>query len=52
MTQEELSVRTGLTEQSIRRIIGEYQPITYEIAARLELVTGVAASFPNNLEMQ
>ncbi len=52
MTQEELSARTGLTEQSIIRIIGEDQPIMYELAARLELVTGVAASFLNNLEMQ
>ncbi len=50
MTQTELSVRTGLTIQSISRILSGTQPITYETANLLELVTGVSATFWNNLE--
>ncbi|MCG8614659.1 MAG: helix-turn-helix domain-containing protein [Desulfobacterales bacterium] len=50
MTQKELSLRTGLTVQSINRIYKGEQPILYETANRLELVTGVPARFWNNLE--
>ena len=50
MTQKELAVRTGLTEQTIIRIFKGEQPITYETANKLELVTGVPARFWNNLE--
>lgn len=52
MSQKELAVRTGLTVQSLIRIFKGQQPITYETANRLELVTGVPASFWNNLEAQ
>ncbi|HNW83302.1 MAG TPA: HigA family addiction module antitoxin [bacterium] len=50
MTQKELATRTGLTEQTIIRIFKGDQPITYETANKLELVTGVPARFWNNLE--
>jgi len=52
MTQRELVIRTGLSVQSINRIIKNAQPITYETANRLELATGVSAKFWNNLEAQ
>jgi len=50
MTQKELAIRTGLTEQTIIRIFKGEQPITYETANKLELVTGVPSRFWNNLE--
>ena len=52
MTQKELATRTGLTQQSLNRIFKGEQPITYETANSLDLVTGVEASFWNNLEAQ
>jgi len=52
MTQKELAIRTGLTEQTLIRIFKGEQPISYETANRLELVSGVSASFWNNLEAQ
>lgn len=52
MTRKELSIRTGLTEQSIIRILKGDQPITFETANKLEMVTGVSARFWNDLEMK
>ncbi len=52
MTQVELAKRTGLTEQSINRIIKGSQPLTFETASKLELATGVPSRFWNNLEAQ
>ncbi len=52
MTQKELALRTDLTEQSLVRIIKGEQPISYETANRLELVTRVPARLWNNLEAQ
>lgn len=52
MSQKELARRTGLTEQSLIRILRGEQPISYETANRLELTTGVPARFWNNLEAQ
>jgi addiction module HigA family antidote len=52
MTQKELAVRTGLTEQTLTRIFKGNQPISYETANRLELVTQVLAGMWNNLEAQ
>lgn len=52
MTQRELADRTGLTVQTLNRIFKGEQPITYETANRLELVTGSPAAFWNNLEAQ
>ncbi len=50
MNQTELAVRTGLTVQTLIRVFNGDQPITYETANRLELVTGVPARMWNNLE--
>ena len=52
MTQRELAVRTGLTAQTLNRIFKGEQPITYETANKLELVTGTPAALWNNLEAQ
>lgn len=52
MTQQELAERTGLTVQTLNRIVKGEQPITYETANKLEYVTGYPASFWNNLEAQ
>ncbi len=52
MTQKELAKRTGLTVQSLNRIFKGEQPINYETAGKLELVTGVPARFWNDLEAQ
>lgn len=52
MTQRDLANRTGLTVQTLNRIFKGEQPITYETANRLELVTGTPAAFWNNLEAQ
>lgn len=51
MSQKELATRTGLTEQTIIRILKGEQPITFDTANKLELVTGVPARFWNNYEM-
>ena len=50
MSQKELSKRTGLTVQSLNRIIKGEQPITYDTANIFELVTNVPAKMWNNLE--
>lgn len=52
MTQKELATRTGLTEQTIIRILKGALPITFETANSLEIVTGIPARMWNNLEMQ
>ncbi len=49
-TQKDLADRTELTVQSLNRIFKGEQPISFETACRLELVTGVPARFWNNLE--
>lgn len=50
MSQRELATRTGLTVQTLNRIFKGEQPITFETANRLELVTGTPAALWNNLE--
>jgi len=50
MTLRDFAARTGLTVQSIIRIINGTQPITPDTANRFELVTGTPASLWNNLE--
>ncbi|WP_027179790.1 helix-turn-helix domain-containing protein [Maridesulfovibrio bastinii] len=50
MSQKDFALRLGMTVQSLNRIIKDRQPITYETANKLELVTGVAAGFWNKLE--
>ncbi|MBI9094880.1 MAG: helix-turn-helix domain-containing protein [Sphaerochaeta sp.] len=51
MTQKELAIRTGLTEQTIVRILKSEQPITFETANKLEMVTNVPARLWNTMEM-
>lgn len=50
MTQKELATRTGLSVVTLNRIFKGEQPISYETANKLELVTGTPAAFWNNLE--
>ena len=52
MTQRQLAARTGLTVQTVVRIIKGEQPITYTTANLLELATGVPARLWNSLEAQ
>ncbi len=52
MTPNELSTRTGLTIQTLNRILRGEQSIANETANRLELTTGVSARMWNNLESQ
>ena len=52
MSQQELAKRLDLTVQTLNRIFKGEQPITYETANRLEMVTGTPARVWNNLEMQ
>ena len=52
MTQRQLAARTGLTVQTVVRIIKGEQPITYTTANLLELATAVPARLWNNLEAQ
>lgn len=52
MTQKKLSIRTDLTVQSIIRNFKGEQPINYETANKLELVTNIPARFWNNLELK
>lgn len=50
MSQKEFALRSGLTVQTLNRIFKGTQPITYETAERIEMVTGTPARFWNNLE--
>jgi len=50
MTQKDLAARSDLTVQSLIRIFKGEQPISYETANKLELVTNVPARMWNNLE--
>jgi len=52
MSQKNLAKRTGLTVQTVSRILGGDQPITFETANKLEMVTGVPARMWNKLEMK
>ena len=51
LSQTDLSIRTGLTEKTISQIVNGVAPISYETAGKLELATGVAASFWNRREL-
>jgi addiction module HigA family antidote len=52
MAKREFATRLGVSAVSLSRILSGEQAITYETADNLELVTGVKASFWNNLESQ
>lgn len=50
MSQSDLALRTGLAEKTISQIVNGIAPITYETAAKFELVLGVPAHFWNARE--
>ena len=50
--QEELSTSTGLTVQSLIRIFKGEQPLSHDVANRLESAVGIPASMWNKLETQ
>ena len=50
MTKSEFAQRLDISEPSLFRLLDGQQPISAEVARRLELVTGAPASFWNNLE--
>lgn len=52
MSQRDLAKRTSLTVQTVSRILGGEQPITFETANKLDMVTGVPARMWNKLEMK
>ncbi len=51
LSQADLSLRTGLSEKTISQIINGVAPISFDTAERLELATGVPASFWNRREL-
>lgn len=51
MTQQELSIRTGMATKTINEIVKGKAPISADTALKLESVFGVNASFWLNLEM-
>lgn len=51
MSQADLCLRTGLAEKTISQIVNGVAPISYETAEKLELATGVPASFWNAREV-
>ncbi len=51
MTQQELSLRTGMAAKTINEIVKGKAPITADTAVKLETVFGVKASFWLRLEM-
>jgi len=52
LSQADLALRTGLAEKTISQIVNGIAPISYETAEKLELVTGVPASFWNQREVR
>ena len=50
MTRQELSVETGIPNQTLVEILKGKTPVTQEIAVALERVLGVSASLLVNLE--
>jgi plasmid maintenance system antidote protein VapI len=51
MSQTDLALRLGLAEKTVSQIINGIAPISYDTAEKLELVTGVPASFWNQREL-
>jgi HTH-type transcriptional regulator / antitoxin HigA len=51
ISQAQLAQRTGLTEKTISQIINGIAPISHDTAGKLELVTGVPATFWNRREL-
>ena len=51
LSQADLSLRTGISEKTISQIINGVAPISFDTAEKLELATGVPASFWNRREL-
>ena len=51
MSQTDLATRTGMADKTVSQIINGIAAISYEIAEKLELATGVPASFWNRREL-
>src|ERR1700733_2393273 len=51
LSQGDLAVRIGLNEKTVSQIINGIAPISFETAEKLEMATGVPASFWNRLEV-
>lgn len=51
MSQADLAVRTGMADKTVSQIINGLAAISYEVADKLEMATGVPASFWNRLEL-
>src|SRR4030042_6152941 len=51
ISQTQLAQRPGLAEKTISQIINGIAPISYDTAGKLELVTGVPATFWNRREL-
>lgn len=51
MSQADLCMRTGLAEKTVSQIVNGVAPISFETAEKLELATGVPASFWNAREV-
>jgi HTH-type transcriptional regulator/antitoxin HigA len=51
LSQADLATRSGMAEKTISQIVNGIAPISFETAEKLELVTGVAASFWNRMEL-
>jgi HTH-type transcriptional regulator/antitoxin HigA len=51
LSQSELAVRVGMAEKTVSQIINGLAPISFETAEKLEMATGVPASFWNRMEL-
>lgn len=51
LSQADLSLRTGLSEKTISQIVNGIAPISFDTAEKLELATGIPASFWNRREL-
>lgn len=50
MSQKEFSLRMGLTEKHVSRLINGKVELTHDVSIKLEYVTGLPANFWNTLE--
>lgn len=51
LSQSDLAIRTGLAEKTISQIVNGIAPISFDTAEKLELATGVPATFWNRMEL-
>ncbi len=52
LSQADLAIRTGLAEKTISQIVNGIAPVSFETAEKLELATGVPATFWNRRELR